>query len=111
MSESSKNIGPNPDGRLDPVFYQKIISEGDDVLEMKKVQIVETGIAFFPYKAVDPHTGQEESLDKTQWMQVYALLNKEPPDDLDKRVRHYYQTKAKEAQEQPTQLTSIKTPA
>jgi len=93
MSESTKEVRINPDGRLDPHFYDKLtFGEGGELKEREIVQIVETGIAYFPYKAIDPQTGEEKPLEVGQWKQVYVSLNKVPPHDLPKRVRLYYQS-------------------
>ena len=93
MNESSQEIGPNPDGRSNPVFYQKLTRRRDGTIKsIRMVQIVGTDIANFPYKAVDPETGDEVALGKSQWVEVYyELLNKEPPYDLESRVKLYYQ--------------------
>ena len=111
MSESSQEIGLNPDGRLNPVFYEKIIIRQDGTIERKRIRIVGTDIAVFPYKAVDPETGNEVPLGKNQWVEVYrGLLNKEPPDDLSQRVAKYHRIRLAKEKERLRKNTPIETP-
>lgn len=111
MSESSQEIGPNPNGRPYPVFYQMLTPRRDDTIKsIKTVQIVGTEVANFPYKAVDPKTGNEIRLGKTQWVEIYhGLLNKEPPYDLVERVRLYYQIRNRKKQEKEMKSTPVET--
>lgn len=89
----------NPDGKENPVFFSWTTKRGTQIVT-RKVRIVNSGEGIFDYAAINPKTGKEVRLGDVQWVQVYySLLNKQPPEELTKRVRQYYKIREQKAKE------------
>ena len=112
MTESTIEIqtkSTNPDGREHPVFFDQVTKTHKGI-QNRRLRIVASNNQRFDYKAIDPQTGREISLGATQWISVYALLDKEPPNDLAERVRQYYEIKKRQDREKARKSNPIYSP-
>lgn len=92
-------IFTNPDGREYPVMYSGTTQSGGEIKTFS-VRVVSSDNEKLEYMAINPLTQKEVKLGATHWNNIYrTLLNREPPPDLSRRVKLYYQIKEQKSKE------------